>query len=109
MRADEGRIIWWVAQRAVVPVGAEARCDYHMAYAYAGFPPEAPSPEQVSADLKKAGIGVSHAELVSQPGLGGDLVKWEEGFRTHGGLFRSQTVTKPIHFAMVEGNLVPPL
>ena len=25
-----------------------------------------------------------------------DLVKWEEGFRTHGDLFRSQTVSEPI-------------
>ncbi len=35
-----------------------------------------------------------------------DLVKWEEGFRTHGDLFRSQTVTRPINFAAIEGNEV---
>jgi len=35
-----------------------------------------------------------------------DPVKWEAGFRTHGDLFRSQTVTKPIHFAKGEGNQV---
>ena len=35
-----------------------------------------------------------------------DPVRWEEGFRTHGDLFRSQTVTKPINFAMIEGNEV---
>ena len=33
-----------------------------------------------------------------------DPVKWEEGFRTHGDLFRSQTVTKPISFGIGEGN-----
>ena len=33
-----------------------------------------------------------------------DLVKWEEGFRTHGDLFRSETVTKPIAFGISEGN-----
>lgn len=27
-----------------------------------------------------------------------DVAKWEEGFRTHGELFREQTVNKPIHF-----------
>ncbi len=32
-----------------------------------------------------------------------DSVKWEEGFRTHGDLFRSQTVTTPIDIA-IEGN-----
>ncbi len=35
-----------------------------------------------------------------------DPVKWEEGFRTHGDLFRSQTVTRPINFAKIEGNEV---
>jgi hypothetical protein len=32
--------------------------------------------------------------------------KWEEGFRTHGDLFRSQTVTEPIRFGILEGNQV---
>jgi len=35
-----------------------------------------------------------------------DPVKWEEGFRTHGDLFRSQSIAAPIHFATVEGNQV---
>ncbi|MCK5277042.1 MAG: hypothetical protein KAK04_00870 [Cyclobacteriaceae bacterium] len=35
-----------------------------------------------------------------------DLVKWEEGFRTHGNLFRSQTNTKPISIATNDGNEV---
>ena len=35
-----------------------------------------------------------------------DLVKWEKGFRAHGNLFRSQTVTKPIDFATIAGNEV---
>jgi hypothetical protein len=35
-----------------------------------------------------------------------DPVKWEDSFRTHGGLFRSQTVTKPIDFGTIEGNQV---
>jgi len=35
-----------------------------------------------------------------------DAAKWEAGFRTHGGLFRSQTVTKPIGFTVSEGNTV---
>ena len=35
-----------------------------------------------------------------------DSVRWEEGFRTHGDLFRSQTVTKPINLATIEGNEV---
>jgi len=35
-----------------------------------------------------------------------DAVKWEKSFRTHGDLFRSQTVTKPINLATSEGNMV---
>ena len=35
-----------------------------------------------------------------------DPVKWEKGFRTHGSLFKSQSVTKPINFATIEGNHV---
>ena len=35
-----------------------------------------------------------------------DLAKWEKGFRTHGDLFKSQTVTKPIDFATIAGNQV---
>jgi hypothetical protein len=34
-----------------------------------------------------------------------DPKKWEEGFRTHGDLFRSQSVKKPVDFAIV-GNKV---
>ena len=35
-----------------------------------------------------------------------DLVKWEAGFRTHGDLFRSQTVSGSIGMATTEGNAV---
>ena len=35
-----------------------------------------------------------------------DSVKWDAGFRTHSELFRSETVSKPIHFATTTGNEV---
>jgi hypothetical protein len=35
-----------------------------------------------------------------------DAGKWEKGFRTHGDLFKSQTVTKPINFSTIDGNHV---
>lgn len=35
-----------------------------------------------------------------------DAAKWEEGFRTHGDLFRRQTISNPIGFSIVEGNQV---
>ena len=33
-----------------------------------------------------------------------DSIRWEEGFRTRGDLFRSQTVTKTIDFGIRESN-----
>ena len=33
-----------------------------------------------------------------------DTAKWEKGFRTHGALFRSQTIKKPIHYAETAKN-----
>jgi hypothetical protein len=35
-----------------------------------------------------------------------DLAKWEEGFRSHGDLFRRQTISNPISIATGEGNEV---
>ncbi len=35
-----------------------------------------------------------------------DLVRWEEGFRTHGDLFRSQTISGSIGIATNEDNEV---
>jgi len=35
-----------------------------------------------------------------------DLAKWEEGFKTHGALFKSQTVNRPINFSTSDGNQV---
>jgi hypothetical protein len=35
-----------------------------------------------------------------------DPVKWEKNFRTHGSLFRSQTVTRRVSFATIEGDHV---
>lgn len=35
-----------------------------------------------------------------------DAAKWEQGFRTHGGLFRSQTINKPIHFTVTNHNVL---
>ena len=35
-----------------------------------------------------------------------DLKKWEEGFRTHGDLFKRQRLTKPIDYGTGDGNYV---
>ena len=35
-----------------------------------------------------------------------DSARWEASCRTQGDLFRSQTVTQPIHLATIEGNQV---
>lgn len=33
-----------------------------------------------------------------------DAAKWEKGFRTHGKLFREQSIKKPIRFAITGNN-----
>ncbi len=35
-----------------------------------------------------------------------DAARWEQGFRTHGELFRSQTINKPIHFTVTDQNRI---
>ena len=35
-----------------------------------------------------------------------DVTRWEHSFRTHGALFRSQTVTTPVGIAVQEDNTV---
>lgn len=35
-----------------------------------------------------------------------DSKKWEEGFRTHGELFKRQTCSSPVHISINEGNEV---
>jgi len=35
-----------------------------------------------------------------------DAAKWKQGFRTHGDLFKSQTVNSPIHFNVSPQNEV---
>ncbi len=35
-----------------------------------------------------------------------DATKWEQGFRTHGELFKSMTINKPIQFNVTPENVV---
>lgn len=56
VRADEGKLAWWLAERAVVPAGSTARCDFHLVSGYAGFPPEPSTPAEMDAALNKAKI-----------------------------------------------------
>jgi hypothetical protein len=66
VRIDEGHAAWWLALSAVVPAGAAARCDYHLVAGYTGFPPEPPSPERITAELKKAGLNMTSAEFAAK-------------------------------------------
>ena len=66
VRIDEGHAAWWLALSAVVPAGTAARCDYHVVVGYAGFPPETPTPEQNTAELKKAGLNMTSAEYAAR-------------------------------------------
>lgn len=72
VRVDAGLFDSYAFQQAVIPAGKSATCDYRLAVVYVGFPPEGASrrelrdPEQVSADLKKAGIAMSREEMLAK-------------------------------------------
>jgi hypothetical protein len=63
---DEGSQAWWLVAAAVVPAGAAVRCDYRVVSGYNGFPPEAATPERVTAGLGKAGINMTSAEFTAK-------------------------------------------
>lgn len=65
-RIESGEAISLVIARAVEPAGRSARCDYHIVVGYAGFPPEAGSPEKTAADMKKAGITMSREAMLAK-------------------------------------------
>ena len=66
VRIDEGHAAWWLALSAAVLAGAAARCDFHVVTGYVGFPPETPTPEQMTAELKKAGLNMTSAEYAAK-------------------------------------------
>lgn len=83
VRVEAGAVASFTIAQAVAPAGRSARCDYHLVYTYVGFPPEEPGAEQTAADMKKAGIFMTHeamlakrAELIYLAGM--DIWRWRE-------------------------------
>jgi hypothetical protein len=66
VRVDSGRTAFSLAARAVYPAGRSATCDYHFVDVYNGFPPEAPSAQQLQADFKQSGITMTQEEYRSK-------------------------------------------
>ena len=65
-RADAGEFEWFGAERAVVPVGSSARCDYRLAYTYKRNPPEEATTDQLNAALKRAGLNLTAEQLAEK-------------------------------------------
>jgi hypothetical protein len=65
-RMADGHMVFWVIASASIPAGNAARCDFHIVTGYSGFPPETPSVEQIGAELKKAGVNMSGADLMAK-------------------------------------------
>ena len=65
-RADAGEFEWFGVERAVVPVGSSARCDYRLAYTYKGNPPEEATSDQLNAALKRAGLSLTAEQLAEK-------------------------------------------
>ena len=66
VRIDEGQAAWYLALSSVVPAGTAGRCDFHVIIGYTGFPPEAPTAEQTTAELKKAGLNMTGADYAAK-------------------------------------------
>ena len=89
VRVDAGTMASYTVAQAVAPAGRSARCDYHLVSIYAGFPPEAPSPEQTAADMKKAGIAMSREAMIAKRDelsflVSMDIWRWQERVGTAG-------------------------
>jgi hypothetical protein len=66
VRVDSGAMNTYIVGQAVSPQGRSARCDYHLVSTYDGFPPEAASPEQTSADMTKAGLTMGREAMLAK-------------------------------------------
>jgi hypothetical protein len=66
VRVDDGRAAWYMTLRGVVPMGSEARCDYHIFYGYSGFPAAPLTAEQTGADLRKANIDLTAEAMMAR-------------------------------------------
>ncbi len=61
--ADSGLITEWLALRAEIPMGKQARCDYLFVTFFPGLPAEPMSDEAFTAELHKAGLDMTPAQF----------------------------------------------
>lgn len=74
VRIDEGSLASYAVGRAVIPAGSSARCDYHILYGFVGWPPEALTPEQTEAVMKKAGLSMTREQMIAMRNEASTLV-----------------------------------
>jgi hypothetical protein len=65
-RAEAGEFESFAVERAVIPAGTSARCDYRLAYTYKGIPPEEATTEQLDAALRRAGLRLTAEQVADQ-------------------------------------------
>jgi hypothetical protein len=65
-RVEAGEFETFAVERAVIPAGSSARCDYRLAYSYKGIPPEEATGEQLDAALKRAGLRLTADQMTDQ-------------------------------------------
>ncbi len=66
VRVNDGRLLRWAALSAVVPLGAAARCDYHIILTYSGFPTELPTMQETGADLERAHVKMTAQQFTAR-------------------------------------------
>jgi hypothetical protein len=65
-RVEAGEFESFAVERAVIPAGTSARCDYRLAYTYKGIPPEEATTEQLDAALRRAGLRLTAEQMADQ-------------------------------------------
>jgi hypothetical protein len=65
-RVEAGEFETFAAERAVIPAGSSARCDYLLAYTYKGIPPEEATTEQLDGALRRAGLRLTAEQMADQ-------------------------------------------
>ena len=76
-RAKAGEIVSWSFARSVIPAGDEARCDYTIATAYEGVPPQTNDSASLAKAIDKAGLKMTATQYLARRNSLSHLVSME--------------------------------
>jgi hypothetical protein len=105
-RVKAGDYIGFVAEQAMYPAGSAAACDYHLVYAYHGFPKQGAPP--TDASYKQANVSMTLSEATARRDACSRLVS-AEIFRIRanaGANVRAGGIVRRNYYRMKEGQSI---